>query len=119
MVFAKHIVVSIVVAGGLFVSKASAEQKTVCCIDGAPQGFIRVGSTIGANSRCPSNNPQALNLCIYVRYDNLKSGDKLSVCADEPTPSGWNESKPFTKLAGCDDQKYSGSAKNEKVIQKK
>jgi hypothetical protein len=93
-------------------------QITVCCADGAPSGFIRVGSTIGANSRCPSNDPQILNLCSYVRYDNLEAGSKLKVCADAPTPVGWTESDPFTDLYGCDAQKYSGSARNEKWIQK-
>src|SRR5689334_11478035 len=86
---------------------AFAEQKTVCCIDDPPTGFIRVGSTIGANSHCPSPDPQILNLCVYVRYDNLKRGDKLKVCADAPTPPGFSESDPYTDLYGCDAQKYS------------
>lgn len=102
----------------LTASSALAEQKTVCCIDGAPDGFVRVASTIGANSHCPSNDPQSLNLCIYVRFDNLKPGSKLKVCAESPTPVGWSEGEPFTDLYGCDAQKYNGSARNEKWIQK-
>jgi len=117
--FAKVVALTIGALGSLLTSAARSEQLKACCIDGTPKGFIRVGSTTGASSHCPSSDPQILNMCIYVRYDNLKSGDKLEVCADEPTPPGWTESQPYTKLAGCDDQKYSGGAKNEKIIQKK
>ena len=99
-------------------SGAPPEQKTVCCQDGVPDGYIRVGSTSGANSRCPPSPPM-LNLCIFVRYDNLQSGDRLRVCASSPTPVGWNEGESFTDLYGCDAQANTGSAHNEKWIQKK
>lgn len=107
--------------GGLFLlasMTAWAEQKTVCCIDGAPAGFIRTGSTTGANSHCPTSDPQILNMCTYVRYDNLPSGSKLRVCANSPTPTGWNESPPYVDLHGCDAQAVAG-ALNMKVITKK
>jgi hypothetical protein len=98
-------------------SGAPPEEKTICCKDGVPVGFIRVGSKSGANSQCPPVN-QFVNLCVFVRYDNLKSGEKLRVCASSPTPPGFTEGEAFTDLFGCDSQSNSGSAHNEKWIQK-
>jgi hypothetical protein len=104
----------------VFAASGFAETKTACCKDGRPPGFIRVGSTSGANSACPLTDPQILNLCVYARYDNLPSGAQLKVCVDEPTPNGWDESQPFQDPYGCDAQKYGGGGvRNAKNIRKR
>jgi hypothetical protein len=67
-----------------------AEVRRVCR-SSRPPGFIAIDYVASDSTVCPSGPTRrsTYGTALIVKYADLRIGEELSVCADQPVPSEW------------------------------
>jgi hypothetical protein len=68
----------------------SIPQKSVCCSEDVPAGWIKVDDTWSPTS-CGNPTSETFNRCVLQQYTVVGRGGTLDVCASAPVPPDWEE----------------------------
>lgn len=69
-------------------------RQVVCPTDPMPRGFIKVDE-ISRSTVCGGN------AWIAELYTNKAPGSAMTICADQPTPAGWQDLEVATSTGQC------------------